>query len=252
MTATAMVAEFDDFAGWTADAVERLGDRYAIPAACRGSASPAALAWLAEACELSAGTTLLDVGAGVGGPAAWAARRFGVRPILLEPMQTACQAASRLFGLPVIAADGTHIPLRARSIDTAWCLGVLCTVEDQAGLLAELHRVLKPQASLGLLVVVAQDNQIATGPEGNHFPTQHDLTTLLDHTGFTLLEQTTRPDAAPLSWSRRVEEVSAAVAARHRATPAYELAARQSERLSRLFSSGRLSMQLLHAVRRPR
>jgi SAM-dependent methyltransferase len=247
-----MAAEFGEVAGWTADAVERLGDRYAIPAACRGSASPAALAWLAEACELSAGTTLLDVGAGVGGPAAWAARRFGVRPVLLEPMQAACQAASRLFGLPVIAADGAHIPLKTESIDTVWCLGVLCTVEDKAGVLAEIFRVLKPNASLGLLVVVAQDKQLHGIPEGNHFPTQHDLTHLIDTTGFTLLEQTTRPDAAPLSWSRRVEEVSAAVAARHRATPAYELAARQGARLTRLFSSGQLSMQLLHAVRRPR
>ncbi|MEV6285781.1 methyltransferase domain-containing protein [Kribbella sp. NPDC051770] len=252
MTAPAMAAEFDNVAGWTADAVERLGDRYAIPAACRGSASPAALAWLAEACELSAGTTLLDIGAGVGGPAAWAARRFGVRPVLLEPMPSAARAASRLFGLPVITADGTAIPLGNESIDTAWCLGVLCTVEDKPKLLSEIHRVLTPGASLGLLVVVAQDNQIHNTPDGNHFPTQHELNSLLASTGFTLLEQTTRPDAAPLSWSRRVEEVTRAVAARHRATPAYALAARQGERLTRLFSEGRLTMQLLHAVRRPR
>ncbi|WP_432947170.1 class I SAM-dependent methyltransferase [Kribbella sp. CA-253562] len=250
MTATAMVAEFDDVAGWTADAVERLGDRYAIPAACRGSASPAALAWLAEACELSAGTTLLDVGAGVGGPTAWAARRFGVRPVLVEPMQTACRAARRLFGLPVIAADGGRMPLRTSSIDTAWCLGVLCTVEDKAALLAEIRRVLRPGGSLGLLVVVARDNQWRPLPDGNHFPTQDELAELLDRTGFALIEQTTRPDSTPLSWSRRVEEVTAAVAAQHRATPAYALAARQTERLGRLFRSGHLSMQLLHAVSR--
>jgi hypothetical protein len=81
-----MVAEFNDVAGWTADAVEQLGHRYAIPAACRGSSSPSALAWLAEACELTAGTTLLDVGAGAGGPAAWAAERYGVRkPLVGSP-----------------------------------------------------------------------------------------------------------------------------------------------------------------------
>ncbi|WBQ03630.1 class I SAM-dependent methyltransferase [Kribbella sp. CA-293567] len=251
MTAAAMVAEFDDVAGWTADAVEQLGDGYAIPAACRGSASPAALAWLAEACELSAGTTLLDVGAGVGGPAAWAARRFGVRAVLLEPMQTACRAATRLFGLPVLAADGARIPLRTNSIDTAWCLGVLCTVEDKAALLGEIHRVLRPGAPLGLLVVVASGRRSQPLPEGNHFPVQYELDRLLDGAGFSLVEQTTRPDIAPLSWSRRLEEVTAAVAAQHRADPAYRLAARQSERLSRLFSSGHLSMQLIHAARRP-
>jgi SAM-dependent methyltransferase len=245
-----MVAEFDDVAGWTADAVEELGRRYAIPAACRGSASPAALAWLAEACELTAGTRLLDVGAGAGGPAAWAAERFGVRPILLEPMRAAGRAAARLFGLPVITADGTRIPLRNASVDAAWCLGVLCTVEDKAGLLDEIHRVLVPGASLGLLVVVAQGPQSLQAPDGNHFPSQDELVALLDQTGFTLLEQTTRPDG-PLSWSRRVERVTATIAARHRTTRAYTLAARQSERLSRLFATGQISIQLIHAIRKP-
>lgn len=251
MTAAAMVAEFDDVARWTADAVEELGVRYAIPAACRGSASPAALAWLAEACELSAGTRLLDVGAGAGGPAAWAAERFGARPILLEPMQAACRAAARLFGLPVVVADGVRIPLRTGSVDAAWCLGVLCTVEDKDALLGEIHRVLTPGASLGLLVVVAQSPQSLKAPEGNEFPTQDELAALLDRTGFTLLEQTTRPVDAPLSWSRRVEQVTALIAARHRAAPAYALATRQGEQLSRLFATEQISMQLIHAVSRP-
>ncbi|GAA0929273.1 class I SAM-dependent methyltransferase [Kribbella koreensis] len=251
MTVAAMVAEFDDVAGWTADAVEQLGIRYAIPAACRGSASPAALAWLAEACELSPGTRLLDVGAGAGGPAAWAAERFGVRPILLEPMQAAGRAASRLFGLPVLTADGTRIPLRTGSVDAAWCLGVLCTVEDKAALLSEIHRVLTPGASLGLLVVVAEGPQILRVPDGNHFPTQDELAELLEHTGFTLLEQTSRPESAPLSWSRRVEQVNAVIAARHRSAAAYALAARQGERLTRLFASDQVSMQLIHAVSCP-
>ncbi|TDO48404.1 cyclopropane fatty-acyl-phospholipid synthase-like methyltransferase [Kribbella sp. VKM Ac-2527] len=243
-----MVAEFNDVAGWTADAVEQLGDRYAIPAACRGSSSPAALAWLAEACELSAGTRLLDVGAGVGGPAAWAAERFGVRPLLLEPMQTACRAAARLFGLPVITADGARIPLRTGSIDAAWCLGVLCTVEDKAVLLGEIHRVLRPGASLGLLVAVARGPASQAAPDGNYFPTQRELVSLLTRAGFRLTEQTNRPGDAPLSWSRRAEEVTALVTATHRATRAYKLAARQGRRLNHLLATDQISMQLIHAV----
>ncbi|MEU5876448.1 class I SAM-dependent methyltransferase [Spirillospora sp. NPDC047279] len=250
MTAAAMVAEFDAVAGWTADAVEQLGERHAIPAACRGSASPAALAWLAEACELAPGTRLLDVGAGAGGPAAWAAKRFGVRPILLEPMPAACRAASRMFGLPVILADGARIPLRDGTIDAAWCLGVLDTVRDKAALLREIHRVLAPGASLGLLVVVARDARVPAGPEGNLFPTQHDLVRLLAGTGFDLIEQIERPGDVPLSWTRRAEQVAAVVAARHRADRAYALAAHQSESFTRLFGSGQISMQLIHAVKR--
>lgn len=251
MTASAMVAEFDDVAGWTADAVEQLGERHAIPAACRGSASPAALAWLAEACDLSPGVRLLDVGAGAGGPAAWAAERFGVRPILLEPMPTACRAATRLFGLPVIAGDGRRIPLRTGSADAAWCLGMLCTVQDKATVLSEIHRVLKPGASLGLLVVVARGPQLLPTPDGNHFPTQRELLALLAGAGFEVVEQTEQTSQAPLSWSRRAEQVAAVVATRHRADPAYALAAHQGERFSRLFAADQITVRLVHAVSRP-
>lgn len=249
MTAAAMVAEFDDVAGWTADAVRQLGDRYAIPAACRGSSSPTALAWLAEACELSAGMRLLDVGAGVGGPAAWAAERFGVSPILLEPMPAACRAASTLFGLPVVLADGRCIPLRTASVDVAWCLGVLCTVENKTALLREIHRVLVPRGSLGLLVVVAQGKQLRPLPDGNHFPGQSELDALLGDVGFEVVEQIDRPAEVPRAWARRAEEVAAMVEARHRASRAYALAARQGRRLAGLFDDGHLSMQLIHATR---
>ncbi|MEW2360210.1 methyltransferase domain-containing protein [Spirillospora sp. NPDC029432] len=254
MTAPAMAAEFDDVAGWTAEAVEGLGPlgrRHAIPAACRGSASPAALAWLAEACELAAGTRLLDVGAGAGGPAAWAAERFGVRPVLLEPMPAACRAAARLFGLPVITADGRRIPLRTASMDAAWCLGVLCTLQDKAALLGEIHRVLKPGSSLGLLVVVARGPRTAPAPAGNHFPTQPELTALLRAAGFEPVERIEHPGGTPRSWSRRAEQVAAIVARRHRAHPAYALAAEQDARFARLFATGQISTRLIHAVSRP-
>jgi ubiquinone/menaquinone biosynthesis C-methylase UbiE len=247
-TTAAMAAEFGDFADWTADAVEQLGAGHAIPAACRGSSSPAALAWLAEACELAPGDTLLDVGAGVGGPAAWAAERFGVRPILVEPMLSACRAADRLFGLPVVTADGGRLPLRSGTADVGWCLGVLCTVEDKTALLGELHRVLKPGASLGLLVVVSRTQRQLPAPDGNHFPTQCELDGLLAVAGFEVLEQIACPGAAPLSWSRRVEQVAAAVAAKHQTDEAYALAARQTECLDRLLTAGQVSLELIHAV----
>ncbi|MEV5569848.1 methyltransferase domain-containing protein [Spirillospora sp. NPDC052269] len=248
---SALTAEFDDVAGWTADAVERLGAAYAIPAACRGSANPAALAWLAEACGLSAGTRLLDVGAGLGGPAAWAAERFGVRPILLEPMPAAGRAAARLFGLPILAADGTRIPLRDGSVDAAWCLGVLDIVQDKAALLSEIHRVLRPGGPLGLLVVVAQGRQLLPTPEGNVFPTRRELSGLLDAAGFVPVRQIDRPEDVPPSWKRRAERVAAVVASRHRDDRAMALADRQGERFTRLFDAGQIAVRLVHAVRRP-
>ena len=84
----AMEAEFDTVAEWTAQVAAELGADYHLPAGCRGSGSPAALDWLIERMQLAPGATLLDSGAGVGGPAAYAARFSAVRPVLVEPDAT--------------------------------------------------------------------------------------------------------------------------------------------------------------------
>ena len=77
-------AEFDTVASWTADAVEALGPEYAIPAGCRGSGNPAAMQWLGNGLGLAPGRLLVDVGAGVGGPAAFARAEFGIDAVLLD------------------------------------------------------------------------------------------------------------------------------------------------------------------------
>lgn len=87
----AMSAEFDTVADWTADAALALGPDYYVPAACRG----------------------------VGGPAAFAHDRAGVRPLLAEPERGACRSAERLFDLPVIRCEATALPFPADSFDVA-------------------------------------------------------------------------------------------------------------------------------------
>ena len=73
-----MAAEFDTFAEWTAEAALALGPQFHVPAGCRGSGRPAALDWLLDRLAPSSGV-LVDIGAGVGGPGAYAARRAGGR-----------------------------------------------------------------------------------------------------------------------------------------------------------------------------
>ncbi|GAC1345900.1 MAG: hypothetical protein NVSMB29_20240 [Candidatus Dormibacteria bacterium] len=53
--------------------------------------------WLLDRLQLEPGQTFLDVGAGVGGPAAFARRERGVRPLLTDPELGACRAARSLF-----------------------------------------------------------------------------------------------------------------------------------------------------------
>jgi SAM-dependent methyltransferase len=245
----AMDAEFDVVATWTLEAVQKLGPDHAIPAGCRGSASPAALAWLGEACELAEGSTLIDVGGGVGGPAAYAAERFGVRPIVVEPMLGACHAAHTLFALPALAGSGENLPLTAHSADAAWCLGVLCTTTRKSALIEELRRVLRPGAALGLLVFIGDQPHPPGTPDGNEFPTAAELARLLEQAGFEIVDRADVADfaGAPASWSERTDRVDQAIEQAHGGDPRFAVAQDQQQRMGHLLETGQITGTLIHA-----
>jgi SAM-dependent methyltransferase len=242
-----MADEFDTMAAWTAAAVAELGPEYAIPAGCRGSGSPAALQWLAGRLGLGAGMRLLDCGAGVGGPAELAARRFGVSPVLAEPMTAACRASARLFGRPVVAAAGEHLPFASGVFDAAWSLGVLCTVQDQAGLLAELRRVVRPGAPVGLLVFLRTVARLEEQPEGNSFRTADELALLLDRTGLAVLDQAELADfAAPdPDWQAAADRVEELIERRHGHDHRWRTARHQEQLIGRLISQDLVIGRLL-------
>ena len=122
------------------------------------------LRWLLDRLEVTGADAMLDAGAGVGGPAAFARAEVGVAPVLSEPEVGACRAARRLFGLPVVQA-ASELPFVSGSFDVAWSLGVLCTVPDQPLLLRELHRVLRPGGRLCLVANrhLPYEQALATG-----------------------------------------------------------------------------------------
>jgi SAM-dependent methyltransferase len=247
---SAMRTEFDTVASWTYEAVAELGEHVAVVAGCRGSGSPAGLAWLCEALQLQPGARLLDAGAGVGGPAAYAAEHYGVQPVLTEPMLGACVAARQLFGLPTVAAWGEQLPFADGSFETAWCLGVLCTTTKKAELLAELRRVLGPQGRLGLLVLVRVSDELPEQPAGNTFPTEDELAGLLDQAGFVLVEQVdaSQVPPAPLAWQTRADQVDDAIAQRHAGSTAWQDAEEQGRLMARLLGEGHVVTRLLSVV----
>ena len=170
-----MDAEFDTVAEWTAQVAADLGPEYYIPAACRGSGQPAVLDWLLERLGPRPGEVMIDVGAGLGGPAAYAARRTGVQPVLAEPEPDACRAAARLFGAPVLQADATALPFGDATADLAWCLGVLCTAPGtaaQRAMLGQLRRVIRPGGRIGLLVFLAVADRAGRPAAGQPLPVQ--------------------------------------------------------------------------------
>ena len=243
----AMVDEFDTYARWTADAVAELGDEHALPAACRGSGSPAALDWLAQRMGLDRGTRLLDSGAGVGGPAEHVARGLGVVPVLAEPMEGACHAAARLFGHPVVVGDGAALPFPGGAFDAVWSLGVLCTVDDKVALLSELARVVVPGGPVGLLVFEHRVEHLAEQPEGNSFPTSAELAAHLDRAGLVVRHDAWVADlpGSPPDWARAVEEVEEVIARDHGEAAEFEVARRQSAQVGRLMGDGLVAGRLL-------
>jgi SAM-dependent methyltransferase len=249
LSSEAMESEFGTVAGWTEEAVLALGPEHAVPAGCRGSGSEGALRWLADALAIAPGDRVLDSGAGVGGPAGWLAAERGVRPVCAEPMRPAVHAARTLFGLPAVVALSQSLPLADGSFDAAWCLGVVCTTEEKAALLAELRRVLVDGGRLGLLVFVADEPLPPPLPEGNCFPSSAEVEALLAEAGFRV---TGRADAdlsdSPADWQERADAVDAEVQRRHGDDPQWAEAQEQSGRVGRLLGSGALRPRLLSAV----
>ena len=251
----AMDAEFDTVAEWTAEVAESLGPEYRIPAACRGSGRPSALDWLLADLAPGPGDLMIDVGAGLGGPSAYAAERTGVQPLLAEPEPDACRAAVRLFGAPVVQADATALPFADGAASHAWCLGVLCTasgLDAQLAILQEMRRVLRPQGKAGLLVFLATRDRLDNPPQGNHFPSRAQLTVMLREAGLT---ETATADPAslpppPASWHKRTAAVEAELRRRCGSAPALVTALEQSGRIGELLHSGELVSQVIR-LRRP-
>lgn len=243
----AMEAEFDTVAEWTARVAADLGPEYHVPAGCRGSGSPNALDWLIEQMGLASGATLLDSGAGVGGPAAYAARARSVVPVLVEPETGACRAARRLFGFPVVCAEGAALPMAESSFDAAWALGVLSTTPDQLAVLGELRRIVRPGGRIGLLVFLAHGDIADEVLEGNHFPTPDGLLELVAEAALRVESRLGTAELPAISdtWNQRIDTVTQALSDRYGHTEAWQLAERQSAQIGRLLDDGTLTSELL-------
>lgn len=243
----AMEAEFDTVAEWTAQVAVDLGPDHYVPAGCRGSGSPGALDWLIEHMGLTSGAVLLDSGAGVGGPAAYAAQTCSARPVLVEPEAGACRAAKRLFGFPVVQAGGDRLPLADSSFDAAWSLGVLCTMSDQLALLTELRRAVRPAGRIGLLAFVAHRALPDEYLSGNHFPSVDRLHELIRDASLSVEHWlgTANLPAIPTGWNDRIDTVTQVLEERYGHTDAWRLAERQSSRIGRLLDDGTLTGELL-------
>lgn len=125
----------------------------------RGRAATAALAELAG---VQPGERVLDVGAGIGGPARVLAARWGARVTALDATARFCTVAERLTrgaGLTdrvrVARGDALDLPFADNSFDVGWTQAVAQNIADKERLIAELTRVVVPGGRVAMFEIVA-------------------------------------------------------------------------------------------------
>jgi sarcosine/dimethylglycine N-methyltransferase len=110
---------------------------------------------LARRATIRGGMEVLDVCAGLGGPARVLAYRFGARVTGVDLTHSRCAAGVRLTALVrlsplvrLLRADAQALPFRAGAFDAAVSQEGLLHVPDKAAVLRECARVLRPGARL--------------------------------------------------------------------------------------------------------
>lgn len=112
---------------------------------------------LASRLDLGAGTRVLDVGCGIGGPSRYVAATYDCRVVGLDLTEEYCRAAAVLaqrVGLAdrveYRAGSALAMPFADAEFDAALTEHVAMNIEDKALLYREVARVLRPGARFGI------------------------------------------------------------------------------------------------------
>lgn len=110
---------------------------------------------LARLAELSPGTSVLDLGCGLGGPARLLAAEFDCRVTGIDVMEEYVEAAEMLTRMAGMAdrvgfraGNMLSMPFDDQSFDVVWSQHTFMNIEDKVHLFGEIHRVLRPGGRL--------------------------------------------------------------------------------------------------------
>ena len=159
---------------------------------------------LAEGLNLTAGTRVLDLGSGLGGPARTLAETYGCHVTGIDLTPAFCEAATALskwVGLSDRVAfqvgDATRLPFADGAFDAAMTIHVAMNIAAKDRMYAEARRVLKPGGLFGIYDILQGDGgdvlypvPWAREPSISHLATPDDMQTLLAGAGFKILSVT--------------------------------------------------------------
>lgn len=117
---------------------------------------------LAQRAGLAAGTRVLDVGGGIGGPGRLLAECYGCTVEVLDLTEEFCRAGAMLTERAGLAervtfrcASALSMPYPDASFNVAWTQHSSMNLADKARLYAEIHRVIRPGGRLALHEIMA-------------------------------------------------------------------------------------------------
>ena len=146
---------------------------------------------------------MLDVGAGIGGPARTLAVRLGALVTALDPTRRFCDLNEELCRrsrlddkIEVVCGDARRMPIADGEFDVVWTQAVWPNVDDKQAMLSEMHRVLQDGGRLALFEVVsgAQGGDLhypvpwANGPAESFLVSSDELRRLAESAGFAVQE----------------------------------------------------------------
>lgn len=153
---------------------------------------------LAQMLGLDAGSHLLDIGSGLGGPARTIAEAHGCRVTGIDLTQAFCDAATVLSGWVGLGervafrqGDATALPFEDGSFDAAMTIHVAMNIAAKDRMYAEARRVLTPGGRFGVYDVLQGEGGTvhfpvpwAREPSISHLATPDEMVELLTAAGF--------------------------------------------------------------------
>ena len=198
--------EFVDEAAELVRRIARLQGEDRVAAACRGSANPVALRWLAEQLDISHDAVVADLGAGLGGPAAWMRAHLGCSVVASDPSPTAAAGAHELFGLMTVQATAAATPFVSGGFGAVLLLGVLSVVDDRAAVMCEARRIGRSVGILDYCSASAETAHVG----GSRFPTADELAAEME-SAWGRIRVTRVDEPSPASWVEAAERAHAGV-----------------------------------------